>query len=93
MRYLERKSIFASGGITLSHRNTLASKHTRIETRAGLSRDTRRAPKTTPTTMSSGKRVCVIGGGTSGLAGMVQLINEGIEVRFFAGFRRISPHP
>jgi cation diffusion facilitator CzcD-associated flavoprotein CzcO len=38
--------------------------------------------------MAGGKKVCVIGGGTSGLAGMVQLINEGIEVRFF---RRLSP--
>ena len=26
--------------------------------------------------MSCGKKVCVIGGGTSGLAGMVQLLGE-----------------
>ena len=32
-------------------------------------------------TMSCGKKVCVIGGGTSGLAGMVQLLDEGIEAR------------
>ncbi|EGB06150.1 hypothetical protein AURANDRAFT_29808 [Aureococcus anophagefferens] len=40
--------------------------------------------------MSSGKRVCVIGGGTSGLAGMVQLINEGIEVVCFEKEARVG---